>query len=55
MNAHGWLWHVFNDPMRDNPWSMLALLLILAAAGTALWQFEAWRDRRRWRKGRIAP
>lgn len=27
-----WLWHLFNDPMRDNPRSIVALVVIVAAA-----------------------
>lgn len=27
--AEDWLWHLFNDPMRENPWSIVALILIV--------------------------
>lgn len=28
---HGWWWHLMHDPMRDNPWSLLMLVLLAAA------------------------
>lgn len=47
---HGWLWHLLHDPMRDNPWSLLALALIVTAllAGMVgrLWLLDWWRRRR---------
>lgn len=30
--AQDWLWHVFNDPMRDNPWSIVVLIILLTMA-----------------------
>jgi hemoglobin-like flavoprotein len=27
-----WLWHLLNDPLHDNPWSIVALILVLALA-----------------------
>lgn len=27
-----WLWHVFNDPIRENPWSLAVLALLLICA-----------------------
>lgn len=27
--VHDWLWHLFNDPMRDNPWSIILLILLM--------------------------
>lgn len=28
-----WLWHLWHDPMRDNPWSLLALAVIVGILG----------------------
>lgn len=41
-----WLWHLFNDPMRENPWSILLAILLMA---TILSPFAAtwWKHRRR--------
>jgi hemoglobin-like flavoprotein len=36
-----WLWHVFNDPMRDNPWSVVGLVLIVAGGMTMLFLLSA--------------
>lgn len=36
MNAHGWWWHLFNDPVRSNWWSVIALGVILILGGVAL-------------------
>lgn len=33
-----WLWHLLNDPMRDNPWSLLLLIVILVTAGILMWR-----------------
>jgi hypothetical protein len=30
---HGWWWHLFHDPMRDNPWSMVALVVAVGLLG----------------------
>lgn len=38
-----WLWHLFNDPMRDNPWSLLALAVILGLLFASLWSTDGWR------------
>lgn len=43
---HGWWWHLFHDPMRDNPWSLVALILALATIGALLWS-QPWRMLRR--------
>ena len=34
--AEEWLWHLFHDPMRANPWSIVALVVIVALAMFAL-------------------
>lgn len=38
-----WLWHLVNDPMRDNPWAMLLLIVVLigpmlAYCGPSWWR-----------------
>lgn len=44
MNHHGWLWHLLNDPMRDNPASLALLVLTLAAIFGLFW-WAPWRRR----------
>jgi hemoglobin-like flavoprotein len=31
-----WLWHLFHDPIRDNPWSFAALIVIVVAGLAAM-------------------
>lgn len=38
-----WLWHLFNDPMRDNPWSLLVLALTVGALFWSMWITSGWR------------
>lgn len=51
MNVHGWWWHLFHDRMRDNLWSLAALVLIVAGIVAALWALtwlrDTWWPRRR--------
>lgn len=35
--GHGWVWHLFNDPMRENPWALLMLAVIVAVMVGGLW------------------
>jgi hypothetical protein len=51
VTGHGWWWHLFHDPMRDNPWSMAGLVvcvvvLVLLVAGLN-WLDRTLRDK--WR------
>lgn len=44
-----WLWHLLNDPMRDNPWSLGLLVLLVGswfAVATAPLVKHWWRHRR---------
>jgi hypothetical protein len=35
--SHGWWWHLFHDPIRDElPWSLIALGVILILGGVVL-------------------
>lgn len=38
-----WLWHLANDPMRDNPWS-LGLLVVIIGSWFAVSTSPMWRD-----------
>lgn len=42
-----WWWHLWNDPMRHNPWSLGALLVIVVAALAAMAWVETMMFRRR--------
>jgi hypothetical protein len=44
---HGWWWHLWNDPVSENPWSMLGLVIIVAAILAVLWWVAGLRDRKR--------
>lgn len=35
-DGRDWLWHLFNDPMRSNPWSLVALAVIVAAGAVVV-------------------
>lgn len=39
---HGWWWHLLHDPIRDNPWGFLAVLLVFAVTGAVFW-YQPWR------------
>jgi len=41
------LWHLFNDPMRENPWSVLFLVALAAGFFAAVW-FNPLQRRRRY-------
>lgn len=47
-----WLWHLVNDPVRDNPWSFCALALSVGALLWSLWITDGWRRLPRRRVGR---
>jgi hypothetical protein len=49
-DGHGWWWHLWNDPMRDNPWTWLAFTLIIGATFTLFWWIGNLRDRKRRRE-----
>lgn len=53
-DVEGWLWHLFNDPVRDNPWSLGLLILMSAVtvAGMAVPTLIAVRDGRKMREER---
>lgn len=42
---HNWLWHLFNDPMRDNPWALLCMLVLMVAMFSPAW-WPMLRDRK---------
>lgn len=35
-DGRDWLWHLLNDPMRSNPWSLVALAVIVAAGAVVV-------------------
>jgi hypothetical protein len=39
-----WLWHLFNDPIRDNPWSLVLLVVVVFGGG---WLYFWFGGRRR--------
>jgi len=56
---HGWWWHLFNDPMRSNAASVVALLALLALSFACIWNVPsalrmAYRRRREYRVLRAA-
>lgn len=46
MNDHGWWWHLWNDPIGNNPWSLLGVILTCVVIGAAYWWLAGWRQRR---------
>ncbi len=36
--THSWLWHLFNDPMRDNPWTFAFMLSMVALVIVYVWR-----------------
>jgi len=38
-----WLWHLFHDPVRDNPWSLVALAVIVGVLLGSMWITGGWR------------
>lgn len=48
-----WWWHVFHDPMNENPWSFAALVVAVLIIIAPLVALEMWRSRRikkRWKQ-----
>jgi hypothetical protein len=37
MPTHDWWWHLMNDPMKDNPWSLVALAVFVGAFAGLTW------------------
>lgn len=50
-DARDWAWHLFNDPLRDNPWSVVALVVIVVAVPAAWVTADRW-VRHMWRRRR---
>lgn len=49
-----WLWHLVNDPVSENPWSLVALVLIVSALFWSMWITGGWRHLPRCRGDRDA-
>ena len=50
---HDWWWHVFHDPMIENPWGFIAGMLSFAIPVGIMVTIESWRSRRikkRWKQ-----
>lgn len=45
--SHSWWWHVFHDPMNENPWSLVAGIVMIGGSLSAMFAIETWRSRRR--------
>jgi hypothetical protein len=49
-----WLWHLLHDPVNENPWAMLALIVVLVGPMLAYCGPSWWRTYRRPRGDRDA-
>lgn len=38
-----WLWHLWHDPVRDNPWSFVGLVLCVLGIVGLMWVLSGWR------------
>jgi hypothetical protein len=56
MTGHGFWWHVFNDSVRDNPWSLgfvslpMLVMIVYAVSPWRPWSRRWWIERERRRK-----
>lgn len=39
---HGWWWHLLNDPMRTNPWSIILVIGTVATVVALYWWRPSW-------------
>lgn len=50
---HSWWWHVFHDPMNENPWAFIAGVVIIGGTLALMFAHAEWRSRRikrRWKQ-----
>jgi hypothetical protein len=48
--SDGWFWHLLNDPVSENPWSLLLVVVTFAILHWSLWWYAGWKIRRNRRR-----